>query len=96
MTKAEAQVKATLNSLRDQDYLFPSAAQSSFNLVTLTILLNSGILYLNLLALLFPLISLNLLYCNVIRMLSEQIMTLLTLKPGSQSAANASGHVIFY
>ena len=63
---------------------------------TLIILLNSGIRYLYPLVLLVLLISLNLTYSNAIRLLFVQTMTSLTLTPGSRSAANAVGHVIFY
>ena len=42
------------------------------------------------------LISLNVTYSNAIRLLFLQTMTSLTLTPGSRSAANAVGHVIFY
>ena len=56
-------------------YLFPSTLQSSFNLVTLIALLNSGIRYLNPLVLLVLLISLNLTYSNAIRLLFVQTMT---------------------
>ena len=52
--------------------------------------------YLNPLVLLVLLISLNLTYFNVIRLLFVQTMTSLTLTPGSRSAAKAVGHVIFY
>ena len=63
---------------------------------TLIILPNSGIRYLYPLVLLVLLISLNLTYSNAIRLLLVQTMTSLTLTPGSRSAANAVGHVIFY
>ena len=52
--------------------------------------------YLNPLVLLVLLISLNLTYFYVIRLLFVQTMTSLTLTPGSRSAANAVGHVTFY
>ena len=56
----------------------------------------TGIRYLNPLELLLLLISLNLMCSNTIRLLFVQTMTSLTLTPGSRSAANAVGHVIFY
>ena len=49
-------------------YYFPSAAQSSFNLSSLTVFVNSGIRYLNPLVLLLLLISLNRTYSNAIRL----------------------------
>ena len=52
--------------------------------------------YLNPLVLLVLLLSLNLTYFIVIRLLFVQTMTSLTLTPGSRSAANAVGHLIFY
>lgn len=64
-------------------YLSRSAAQSSFNLVTLTVLLNSGIHYPNPLLLLLLSISLNLTYSNAILLLFVQTMTSLTITSGS-------------
>ena len=79
-----------------QKILLGSSLESSFNLVTLTVLLNSGIRYLYPIVLLALLISLNLTYSIAIRLLFVQTMTSLTLTPGSRSAANAVAHVIFY
>ena len=52
--------------------------------------------YLNPLVLLLLLISLNLTYSNVILLLFVQPTTSLTLTPGSRSAANAVGHLIYW
>ena len=53
----------------DQDVLIPNCRTKLFQKVTLTVLLNSGIRYLNPLVLLVLLISLNLTYSKAIRLL---------------------------
>ena len=76
--------------------LIPKCRTKIFKFVTLTVLLNSGILYLNSFELLLLLTSLNPNYSNATPLLFVQISTSLTLTSGSRFAANAAGHVIFY
>ena len=76
--------------------LIPKCRTQILNLVTLTVLLNSGILYLNSLELLILLTSLNPNYSNATPLLFVQISTSLALTSGSRFDANAAGHVIFY
>ena len=78
----------------DQDVLIPKCRTKLFQFSYFNRI--AGIRYLHLLVLLVLLISLNVTYSNAIRLLFVQTMTSLTLTPGSRSAANAVGHVIFY
>ena len=93
MITSSLKALVSLTAALIKTYSFPSAVQSSFNLVTLTVLLNSGIRYLNPIVLLVFLISLNL---NVLQRYSAAAFRTNYDVTNSRSDANAAGHVIFY